>query len=121
MRQRRVIVLAKACAVVGIALAAYGTSTDRAGAFRSGVVILIAAASVHLHVSSRMDTQTLMAHQVRMARLTMQERQRYAEMGYKAAQIEALADDAPETAEDAQVVRLPLSRKATPIRRDGSA
>jgi hypothetical protein len=121
MRERRVIVLAKACAVVGTALAAYGTITDHAAMFRIGFLVLIVSASVHLHVTSRLNMQAVMAHQVSMARLTIQDRQRYSEMGYKAAQYDALVDDTPEIEGGAEVVELPHARLTPQARRNGSA
>jgi hypothetical protein len=120
MRERRVIVLAKACAVVGIALALHGIIAERSSTFRIGVLTLITATSVHLRAASRLDVRAVMEHQAAMARLTAQDRQRYAAMGYKAARLDALTEDAPETG-DAEVVMLPHARLSPQVRRDGSA
>lgn len=125
MRERRVIVLAKACAVVGIALAAYGTVTDQVAPFRGGMITLIVAAAVHLHITSRADTHAVLAQQASLARLSTRDRQRYAELGYKAALLDALTDDAPTRGADqagaADVIDLPHARRAPQMRRDGSA
>lgn len=119
--QRRVIVLAKACVIVGITLAAHGTITDQAATFRCGMLILLLSTAAALHMTSRANAREVMAHQVRVARLTAQERQQYTEIGWKAARLDALAEDAPTAAGDADVVRLPRARTAHQMRRDGSA
>jgi hypothetical protein len=119
--QRRVIVLAKAFAVVGIVFALHGTVTDRAATYRIGMITMVAAAAASLHLTSRHTAQEIMAQQVHVARLTVQERQAYAEMGYKAARLDALSNEIPERAGDAEIVSLPHARDAHQMRRDGSA
>jgi hypothetical protein len=118
---RRVTGLAKACAVVGIALALHGIVTDQARTFRIGTLTLITSIGVTLHLTSRMAVHEVMAHQARVARLTAQERQRYTEIGYRAAQIDARTERTPGWAGDAGVTRLPHARHTPQMRRDGSA
>ena len=119
--QRRVIVLAKACAVVGIALAAYGIIADRTDAFRTGVLILLVSTGASVQLTQRENLQQTLAHQARVARLTVQERQQYTEYGWRAAQIDALTEDTPEIAGGAEVVGLPHPRHTPQMRRNGSA
>lgn len=119
--ERRVIVLAKACAVVGIVCALHGTVTDRAAIYRIGMITMVASAAASLHFTARHNTQKIMAHQAHAARLPVQERQAYAEMGYKAARLDALSNEIPETAGDAEVFNLPRARHSHSMRRDGSA
>lgn len=119
--QRRVIVLAKACAVVGIALAAYGIIADRTDTFRTGVLILLTSSAASLHLTSRVAQQELMAHQARMARLTVQERQQWTEYGWRARQIDALSEGTPTIGGDADVIGLPHPRSTPQMRRNGSA
>lgn len=119
--QRRVIVLAKACAVVGIALATYGIIADRTDAFRTGMLILLVSSVASVQLTQRESLQQAMAHQSRTARLTVQERQQWTEYGWRAAQIDALTEDAPEIAGGAEVVGLPRPRHTPQMRRNGSA
>lgn len=119
--QRRVIILAKACAVVGTALAAYGIIADRTDAFRAGVLILLVSSAASIQLTQRENLQQAMAHQSRVARLTVRERQRWTEYGWRAAQIDALTEDAPETTCDAEILNLPHHRHAPQMRRNGSA
>ncbi|MGW0012575.1 hypothetical protein ACWDVX_22870 [Streptomyces tendae] len=119
--QRRVIVLAKACVVVGIALAAYGIIADRTDTFRTGVLVLLVSGFVSVQLTQRAHLQQTLAHQSRVARLTVQERQECAEYGWRAAQIDALTEDTPEIAGDAEVVGLPHPRHTPQMRRNGSA
>lgn len=121
MRERSVIVLAKACAVVGTASALHGIAAERADTFRAGLLALVLSTAVHLHMNARLNVQAVMAHQTSTTRLAMQERQAYAEMGYKARCFEALTEDTPEAASDAEVVRLPVARHNPQMRRNGSA
>ncbi|MEU2739876.1 DUF2964 family protein [Streptomyces sp. NPDC007095] len=120
-QQQRVIVLAKACAVVGIAFALHGTIADRDATFRVGMITLIVSVAAAFQLTLRINTQALMAHQTHVARLTVQERQAYAEMGYKAARLDALNEIAPEATGDAQIVNLPFARSSSETRKKGSA
>ncbi|MFC8873177.1 hypothetical protein [Streptomyces ardesiacus] len=119
--QRRVIILAKACVIVGIALAAYGIIADRTDAFRTGVLVLLASGTTSVQLTQREHHRQAMAHTSRAARLTQQERQQCAEYGWKAAQIDALTEDTPEIAGGAEVVGLPRPRHTPQMRRNGSA
>lgn len=118
--KRRVIVLAKACAIVGIALALHGMITDRQLVYRGGMLALLASAAVAILVTSRVNTQEIMAHQARVARLTVRERQAYAEMGWKASRLDALTKETPE-GEGAEILDLPGARHPADMRRNGSA
>ncbi|MFF9088593.1 hypothetical protein ACF1BE_19615 [Streptomyces sp. NPDC014991] len=102
-------------------LALHGIIADRAATFRVGTLALISSAALHLHMTSRLNTHAVMAHQATLARMSMRERQQYAEMGYKARCFEALTEDAPETTGAADIVRLPVARHAPQMRRNGSA
>lgn len=119
--QRRVIVLAKACAVVGIALAAYGIIADRADAFRTGVLVLLISSAASVQLTQRENLHQVMAHQSHVARLTAQERQQWTEYGWRAAQIDAQTEGTPKTAGGAEVVALPHPRHTPQMRRNGSA
>lgn len=85
------------------------------------MIVMVVSAAVSLHLTSRHSTQQIMAHQAQVSRLSVQERQAYAQMGYKAARLDALTNDMPETAGDAEVVTLPHARHSHQMRRDGSA
>lgn len=119
--QRAAIVLASASVVVGAAFALHGTATDRATTFRTGLVALLVGLVGVADARQRLNVQRLMEHQTRTATLAMQERQRYAELGWKAAKIDALSEETPEFAGDAQVVNLPVARSASSARKKGSA
>ncbi|MFD5838176.1 hypothetical protein ACFWHV_32205 [Streptomyces collinus] len=119
--QRRVNVLAKAFAVVGIALALHGTFTDRAATFRAGMLTLVASSGLWIHTTGRINTQRIIEHQDRAARLTAQERQEYAQMGWKAARLDAMTGEGRRMAGDAEVFELPHARHTPRARRDGSA
>lgn len=114
--QRRVIVLARVCVIVGITLALHGTLADCVFTFRTGMLIILVSAAVYLQMTSRANAREVMAHQARLARLSLQERQQYTEMGWKAARLDALTDDAPRAAGDADVVRLPRARTTHQMR-----
>ncbi|WP_399142258.1 hypothetical protein Q3A86_32985 [Streptomyces sp. NBUA17] len=119
--EHRVIVLAKACAIVGIALAAFGIIADRTTEFRSGMLILLVSSAAAVQLTQREHLRQAMAHTARVARLTARERQQWAEYGWRAAQIDALTEDTPETAGGAEVVGLPHPRHTPQMRRNGSA
>ncbi|GGQ80942.1 hypothetical protein [Streptomyces flaveolus] len=119
--QRRVEVLAKACATVGVALAGYGTVLDLTPAYRAGVLILITSVAACLHHMIRTATRAVMAHQSECTRSAVQERQQIAEMGMKAARFDMLTDVALEAKGDAEVVALPRPRDTPRMRRNGSA
>ncbi|NJP71942.1 hypothetical protein [Streptomyces sp. C1-2] len=119
--QRRVIILAKACVIVGIALAIHGVLADSALTFRPGILITLLSALAHLHMTSRANTREVMAHRAHLARMSAQERQQYTEIGWRAALLDALTEDAPTAADDAEIVHLPRARTTPQMRRDGSA
>lgn len=109
-------------AIVGIVFAVHGTITDRATTYRTGLVALVVGLAVTIDARGRRNTQRLMEHQTRTAALTMRERQQYAEMGWKAAKLDALNDEyTPEIAGGAQIVDLPSARSSSEARRKGSA
>jgi hypothetical protein len=108
-------------AIVGIVFAVHGTITERATTYRTGTIALLVGLGVAVDARSRLNTQRLMEHQSRTAALTMRERQQYAEMGYKAARLDALSEDAPPIAGDAQIVNLPFARSSSDARKKGSA
>jgi hypothetical protein len=117
----RVAVLAKACAIVGIALALHGTLSDRAMTYRMGMLTLVTSIGVTLQLTSRAAVQEVMAQQARVARLGVRERQQYAELGYRAAQIDAQAHQAPSRPGGAEVFTFPHARQNPAMRRNGSA
>lgn len=119
--QHRVIVLAKACAVVGTVLAVYGIIAGRTDPFRAGVLILIVATGATVQLTQRAHLQQVMAHTARVARLTEQERQQWTELGWRACQIDAQSEEPPGIAGDADVVALPHPRPTPQMRRNGSA
>jgi len=121
VRHRRVNALAKAFAVVGIVVALHGIATDHARTFRAGILTLIVSAFTAQHLTSRNNQERLMQQQAELARTTMQERQLYSEMGYKAARLDAQTERIPQTS-DAEVVVLPHARSHSPrMRSNGSA
>ncbi len=122
MRGRQsVIVLAKACAIVGVALALYGTIMDHTPTFRAGILTALLASGTAIELGSRAHLELLMTHQEAAARLTMQERQRYTEIGYRAGRLDALTREAHEPAGNAQILKLPNAHLLHQMRRDGSA
>ncbi|MGW2742323.1 hypothetical protein [Streptomyces sp. NPDC001450] len=85
------------------------------------MVTLLASAAVAVLVTSRVNAKEIMAHQARVARLSAQERQAYAEMGWKAARLDALTEETPAVAGEAEIVNLPHARHTPNMRRNGSA
>ncbi|MCX4705698.1 DUF2964 family protein [Streptomyces sp. NBC_01373] len=110
-----------ASAVVGIVLAIHGSITDRAATYRPGLIALVVGAAGVLDARSRLNTQALVAHQARLTNLSMQDRQRYAEMGWKAAQFDASNGGTVEQMGGAQIFDLPSARSSHDVRRNGSA
>jgi hypothetical protein len=108
----RVAVLAKACAIVGIALALHGTLSDRAMTYRMGMLTLVTSIGVTLQLTSRAAVQEVMAQQARVARLGVRERQQYAD---------AQAHQAPSRPGGAEVFTFPHARQNPAMRRNGSA
>ncbi|MFF7171142.1 hypothetical protein [Streptomyces pseudovenezuelae] len=85
------------------------------------MITIVVSAAASLHLTSRQNAQRVMAHQEQVARSAAQERQRYAEMGYKAARLDALSNETPLMAGDADIVNLPHARLSHQMRRNGSA
>lgn len=119
--QRAALVGFAAGAVVGIVLAIHGTIMDRATTYRTGLVALLVGAAGVLDVRSRLNTQRLVEHQARLTEVSMQDRQRYAEMGWKAAKLDAMNGEFAENVDGAQILNLPSSRSSHDMRRNGSA
>ena len=114
-------VLSGLAAAVGAALVTHGIVADGQVTYRAGIALLIAGLVGLADTHQRRNTERLMAHQARLAELSIAERWRYAEMGWKAAKLDSLDDEAQESAGDAQVVHLPGARAASEARRNGSA
>lgn len=120
--QRAALVGFAAGAVVGIVLTIHGTVMDRATTYRTGLVALLVGAAGVLDVRSRLNTQRLVEHQARLTEVAMQDRQRYAEMGWKAAKLDAMNNgEFSENVDGAQILNLPSSRSSHDMRRNGSA
>lgn len=119
--QRAALAGFAAGAIVGIVLAIHGTVTDRAATYRPGLVVLLVGVAGVLDARSRLNTQRLVEHQARLTEVSMQDRQRYAEMGWKAAKLDAMNGESTENADGAQILNLPPSRSSHDLRRNGSA
>lgn len=104
-------------AAVGAALVTVSAITHHTTEFRVGLVLLLCGLAGYLAARASADTARLIAHQAKVARLTVQERQMYTEIGWKAAQL----DNQPAQPELGEVVPLPVQRPAPYVRRDGSA
>ncbi|MFE9810654.1 hypothetical protein [Streptomyces sp. NPDC005548] len=85
------------------------------------MITLLASSAVAVELSGRANLQTLMCHQEHVAHVSKVEKQRYAEMGWKAARLDAANDFPPEMVGDADIVNLPRARHFHSVRRDGSA
>lgn len=124
---RAVTGLTAAGTVVGIVFAIHGTITNSATSFRTGAVVVIIglAGLLDARARHRADeaTAAVVAHQASAARLTAQQKQWYAELGWKAAKIDSVnrEDALKGNADGAQVFDLPAARASQEIRRDGSA
>jgi hypothetical protein len=109
-----------ASAVVGIALAVHGTITDHAVTYRAGVVVLLLGLAGIIDARSRINTERLVEHATEVGRLSLRERQSFAEMGFKAALLSV--DRKPAPTGGAEIHQFPSDRRAPHgMRRDGSA
>ncbi|MEV5911115.1 hypothetical protein AB0M00_19705 [Streptomyces chartreusis] len=118
--QRAVDVLSGPVAAVGAALVLHGLPDDGVG-YRAGIALLVIGIAGLINRQQRRHTARLMAHQAEVAALSVAERWRYAEMGWKAAKFDSLDEETQQRAGDAQVYNLPGARAASEARRDGSA
>lgn len=119
MRAQRTIgaILAGVTTAGGV-LTAHGTLSDTAMTYRAGfAALLIGLAGLVLH-RQHCYVHRLMEHQAKLAVLSAQERQQYAEMGWRAAQLDASGGDVIGSA---QVVHLPSTRPSAAHRQNGSA
>lgn len=105
------------CAVVGTALAVQGTFTDSPRAYRAGFLILLLALAGVIDTRNRINTQRLVEHATDVGRLSLRERQSFAEMGWKAA---LLSVEEPTATGGAEIHEFPSARPPR-MRRDGSA
>ncbi|MFJ6590232.1 hypothetical protein ACIQPP_05310 [Streptomyces violaceusniger] len=108
--------------VVGAALVTHAILVDHVGTWRAGLATLIVGVGGLVDARNRCYTEALIAHQAEVAKLTVRERWRYAEMGWKAARLDALEGEAGTPEEgDAQILKLPRARSASEARKNGSA
>jgi hypothetical protein len=128
MHQAR-CVAAAVITVVGTVSTVYGTMLDHTATYRAGLALLLLAATLYLDLRQewrhRRDVALVMRHQTAVARLAMGERQRYTELGWRAAKLDsqvAEAEGEPMGMDgDGQVVRLPVARHVPTMRKNGSA
>jgi hypothetical protein len=105
-------------ASIGLATALHGTVADSSTSYRLGMILLLVGLAGIVEARVRINTYTLIEHQIDVARLSAQERQRFAEMGWRAAVLNAV----PEQSNTAggKVVDLP-TRRTPEMRKGGSA
>ncbi|MBC2864427.1 hypothetical protein [Streptomyces mexicanus] len=103
---------------MGLVLALHGAIAGRTMTYRLGLVILLVGLAGVVETRIRINTHRLIAHQVDIARITAQERQSFAEMGWKACLL-SMKSERPNAA-GADIVELP-ARRTSEMRRDGSA
>ena len=108
-------------AAVGAALVTHGIVADGTATYRAGIALLLIGLVGLVDTHQRRNTERLMAHQASVAELSVAERWRYAEMGWKAAKLDGLDDETQQSAGDAQVYNLPGARAASEERSKGSA
>ncbi|MEV8394778.1 MULTISPECIES: hypothetical protein [unclassified Streptomyces] len=111
---------ALAIAVVGTALVTYGTVVDHLAMYRAGLASLLVGLIALADARNAHAERRLIMHQEAVARLTARERQQYAEMGWKAARLDALEGNTGAD-ENADIVRFPGTRTHSEMRKDGSA
>lgn len=119
--QRAIDYLSGPVAAVGAALVVHGTVAGIHATYRAGLALLLVGLVGLVDTHQRRNTERLMAHQARLAELSVAERWRYAEMGWKAAKLDSLDDETQQSAGDAQVYNLPGARAASEERSKGSA
>ncbi|MFI9600380.1 hypothetical protein ACIHCX_10945 [Streptomyces sp. NPDC052043] len=105
-------------AIVGIVLAVHGIITDVDEAYEFGWVVLLIGLAGIVDTRFRINAQRVIDHTTNVATLAEQERQSYAEMGWKAARLSATSE--PGRTAGAQIVELP-TRHTSEMRRGGSA
>ncbi|MCX4615753.1 hypothetical protein [Streptomyces mirabilis] len=113
--------------VVGITLAAHGIVTDFPGTYRTGFVLLVIGLAGFRDARLRTLTERLVEdatervveHATNVGRLSLRERQSFAEMGYKAALLSV--DQKPPAAGGAEIHEFPAARRDSEMRRNGSA
>ena len=107
---------------VGAALITHATIADNVETWRTGLATLVIGVAGVLVDRSCRNTRKLLAHQAEVARLSVAERWRYAEMGRKAARLDAIeGEEEPPEAGDAQVVNLHGACPSSVMRKNGSA
>lgn len=103
--------------VLGTVLAAHGAVTDTAVTYRLGMLVVLLGVAGVLDARIGAKTRRLIEHQISVAKIGAQERQQWAEMGWKAAELSA----APAQSDrGGKIVDMP-TRRAHEMRRDGSA
>lgn len=119
MRGRhRTLTAFKACTAAGLVFAIHGTAAGAATTYRLGMMLLLVGVAGVVEARIRINTSKLIAHQVDVARIGVQERQRFAEMGWKAAILSAVPEQ--PNAAGGKVVDMP-ARRTPEMRKDGSA
>lgn len=117
MKEWKAVATAALIAVSGAALVIASAMTDHTGQFRVGLVLLLCGLAGYVCARGSRDTDRLIAHQAQVARLTVQERQLYTELGWKA----ALIDTDEDRTTQGEVVPLPTQRPVIQVRQGGSA
>ncbi|WP_405674798.1 hypothetical protein OG292_02970 [Streptomyces sp. NBC_01511] len=105
--------------VVGAVLVTGGATGDHAAGYRIGLALFLVGLVWLIDVRNQKSSKVLMAHQVAVARMSARERQQYAELGWKAAALDAL--DGEERGGKAEIVRFPGARRHVDVRRNDSA
>ncbi|MEW1866988.1 hypothetical protein AB0420_02120 [Streptomyces caelestis] len=82
------------------------------------MILLLAGLAGVVEARVRINTYTLLEHQTDVARLSVQERQRFAEFGWNAAKLSAVPEQSK--AAGGTIVDLP-ARRTPEMRKDGSA
>ncbi|GAA3374645.1 hypothetical protein GCM10017750_08890 [Streptomyces racemochromogenes] len=118
MEAPRSVTVAVSIAAVGAALVLTSALNDHSGLFRAGLVPLLCGLAGAISARSHHDNVKLLAFQAQAACLTARERQRYTELGWRAAEINMRNTAEPE--EPAGDV-VPFPTQSGPLARcDGS-
>ncbi|MGW1587271.1 hypothetical protein [Streptomyces sp. NPDC002386] len=104
---------------MGTASAAHGIITECTTSFRTGFVVLLIGLAGMLDARIRINTARLVEHATTVGRISMSERQSFAEMGWKAALLSV--DQKPPANGGAEIHEFPAGRRPSEMRRDGSA
>ncbi|MYT22792.1 hypothetical protein GTW69_21285 [Streptomyces sp. SID7760] len=119
MHAPRPVTVAVAIAAVGAVLVLASALTEESALFRIGLVPLLCGLAGAVSARNHQDNVRLLAFQAQAARLTARERQRYTELGWRAAEINTRT--AAEQAEPAGDI-VPFPKQPTPlVHRDGGA